>query len=167
MNTNTNTKKRKIIDEGEYLFKLAHKHMYGLNKVKKDINKALYYLFEAAKLDNINAIEYLASIYQFGELNMKEDLEKSFEYYNKLIDLGRKDDDTFIDLIKTGKLEWESKSHFAWKFNTIKTDVEDQILTLLLISKHRNLSKRDLYFMSKHITMIIIKFMCHFQQIYK
>jgi len=75
-----------------------------------------------------------------------ENTNRRISYY---IDLNNDDND----------IVWETYLHKYWP---IKNDIKNKIYTLLFISKNRNISKIDMKWMVKGITMIIIKYVATF-----
>lgn len=68
------------------------------------------------------------------------------------------------DIHKKNKVEWRKECHQLWNFEN-KEEIDEVILTVLLVSKHRKESSFvGTKLLVKGITMYIIKFICHLNQ---
>lgn len=152
-------------------------------------------LFEkSAEVNNRIALKHLARIYERGKYNTKIDVPKAIEYHKRASKLGDKDstqclvkiytregkcDTAALLLLECGRKKllreylfdhvanWNTCLHIYWPFED-PIAINRKILTLLLISKHRNEVHMDTKriisksFMVKGIFMIVIKYLCRF-----
>ena len=132
--------------------------------VKKNVFKAIELLEKAVKLKNHIAANFLSNIYENGEKGFVEiDVEKAAHYCFLYVEISKDLPSIFENFLKKYKVEWKMQYHVYW---CTPNDLNDQIRTILLISKHKNLSTSDLVpnLIVKGIAIQIIKYLCHFKQ---
>ena len=150
--------------------------MYEQGKgVKKDEHKALLLYQEAAQLGETSAKYNLGRMYCW---NLKyRDYEKAGECFFQSIGNFYAEEDLW-QLIYQQKIEWRPHYHKFWQFlpssnlgsleNYKKTEKMKQdlrILTVLLVSKHRESSKKPFVsFFVRGIAFKVIKYICCFTQ---
>lgn len=117
-------------------------------EIKNVVLRAISMFEHAAQLGSINSLIALARFYAKG-LIVEPNITKSIEYYkkaNELITLNDNPKDDYLfsiaykELIEDNQLVWEPKNHFFWPLK-YKYNTDEEILTLLLISKHKKDSK--------------------------
>jgi TPR repeat protein len=132
-------------------------------EIERDMDKAIKYYSMAIAKGHIDSIYNIANIFKNGYGGIEKDVDKALEYF--YTGMMKKDSDCslqFKEMISTEHVKWEPKYHIHWpnieNFN-------DKIILLLLISKNRKQSKKkEIQVMVKGITMLIIKYLCHFCQ---
>ena len=109
----------------------------------------------------------LQIIYETGrpEEGINQDLELCAHYCSKIIDdeeFGEECKEKFLHLLSENLICWRKEYHQYWNK---KNNLDDEIFTILLISKFRKFSKKKAvkFIMIKGIVMDIIKYLCHFQ----
>jgi TPR repeat protein len=110
----------------------------------------------------------LAKIYEMGLHGVEKDLEKAAHFYFKSHIQSHKyyRDNSYIlfNFLSRYKIEWKTEYHLHWNAKDKKM-LNEQIITLLLVCKHRNQSSFEgTKNVVKGIGMKIIRFLCHFQQ---
>ena len=162
---------QKAIDLGfpNAMNNLAIVYHYGLDEegIKKNLRKAIELYENAIKLGEPNAYFNLALIYELGDLesNIERDADKACSLYFQ--SFSNYDLETsklrFLYIIENQaeKIVWKTEYHQFWKKDTLS---QNQIISLLLISKHRlKLQNKTLQsVLVKGITMNVIKYLCHF-----
>jgi TPR repeat protein len=131
--------------------------------VEKDIEKAFNFFGLAIERGYFNNVgEY----FEYGKL-----LNKKMDYY-KLVtpmihNLKKNHKTSYIEkilkeILSQKLVEWETKLHEYWD---VSKEVNEKIICILLISKHRKeSSNKNGDFLVKGITINIIKYLCHFTQ---
>jgi len=159
----------------------------------KNYSKAVEYFKMAAQKGNVPGMRNLAHLYQYGD-EFEQNYDESVKFigmaiqfsnsqslalnlarlYNANIVVDRnlivkhlvtycentKQIDMYINLDKYD-IVWETYLHKFWP---TKNTIKNKIYVLLLISKNRNVSKIDMKWMVKGITMIIIKYLATFEK---
>ncbi len=74
-------------DKSIYLLGTFYEHGIG---IKKNLNNAFRYYFQASELGNIEALFKMGICYEFGN-GIEQNDDKAIEYYKKASDLGHKD----------------------------------------------------------------------------
>ena len=99
----------------------------------------------------------IASFYEKG-VAVGEDLEKAAQFYLKL-DVGSDGFNKGLDLMREKKVAWKPHFNLVWpsKEGNGSVSFHMQTLTLLLVSKNRNISEAK--FMVKGIALSIISFL--------
>ena len=129
--------------------------------------KAIDLYEKAASLGNCFAMKNLASIYEKGLKGVAIDFEKSAFHYFKLYKTNNENTalESFLNIISFEKVTWQPEYHHHWKSKSPQK-LNQQIITLLLISRSKNNSKKK--FVSsmfiKGISMKVIRFLCHANQ---
>ena len=148
--------------------------------VKKDIQKAIQNYEIAAQMGNKIALNNLGVIY-WKEEGFK-DFEKSANYFFQSFLKGDEDaKENLINLLSENKVEWKKEYHKFWKCSPLlierkekvvgkeekrEISIDEQIMTILLISKKRRTSKYPhISFFVHGIAMNVVKFLCQSCQI--
>jgi TPR repeat protein len=144
---------------------LAYFYLKGEFGIKKDLYKAIELLQKAVGLNDSRAMVKLANFYLNGDQKglIKKDLNLSAFYFFKSSQIDDRNQNSslveFQKIIENNKIEWKKEYHVYWKSSS---DLNKQIIILLLISKHR---KKHQNTFLKGIVMKIIQFLCHFKQV--
>ena len=146
------------------MYILATFYQNGLHGVEKNIEKAIELYEKAVNFNIFKAMNNLALIYENAVENVKIDLDKAAHLYFKSFKMDGKQNDIFQkfkNLVDSKKIEWKMEYHIYWidKDNQL---LKKQILIVLLISKMRNLSKKDFVpnMIVKGIAIKVIKYLC-------
>jgi TPR repeat protein len=141
----------------------------GDDTFEKDIKKSIEFYQKSIQYNNFLSMFFLASIYENAEAySLQKDFDLITFYYFKNYQLSNIYQDfalrRLISIIENHKIEWKEEYHIYWKSTN---DLNNQILVILLSSKFRKNSKYNIVsnILVKGITMKIIKFICHFNQI--
>eukprot|EP01091_Cochliopodium_minus_P018100 TRINITY_DN725_c0_g1_i1.p1 TRINITY_DN725_c0_g1~~TRINITY_DN725_c0_g1_i1.p1 ORF type:complete len:351 (-),score=68.37 TRINITY_DN725_c0_g1_i1:38-1090(-) len=131
--------------------------------VEKNLEQSFLYYNNAASKGNLTGLSNLVTLF----INHKKDLNKAVHYLYKLYKLENQTNyfnckNRLMDIISTSKIEWNKDHHIFWRFNQ---GLNDQLITLLLVSKYRDESTKDEgYVLSFEVVMVLIKFLCQFKQ---
>ncbi len=127
---------------------LSQTCIYKLNNSQRDDKKALEFLKKGIKANSSESFFYLAKAYQSGQIGLKKDLKKSFEYYTTAADL---DNPEALFIVGWSVLDGNylakkvtKQEGFDRAFNYIKRAIEldpCQITTLLQFAK--DLDKKE------------------------
>ena len=160
-------------------FKIGYYYRNGWF-VKKDIQKAIQNYEISAKMGNKDAF------YRLGLIYWKEEGFKDFEksancFFQSSLREGEYSKKRLIELLSEKKVEWKKEFHQFWKSSPLLIErrnclkeqekreigLNEQIMTILLISKKRRTSKQDISFFVHGIAINVIKFLCHSCQLIK
>ena len=146
--------------------------------VKKDIQKSIQNCEIAAQMGDNHALNNLGVIYEDEEI---KDFEKSANYYFQSFLKGDEDAKEYlIKLLSENKVEWKKEYHKFWKCSPLLIErkeivgkeekseilIDEQIMTILLISKKRRTSRyHHISFFIHGIAMNVVKFLCQYCQI--
>ena len=132
------------------------------------MEKTLFWFERSAKRRNKNCIITLTKFYSQGKIVPKNN-KKVIEICLLAIKLKRKVktmEKQLKEILVLGEEEWTPKLNIYWPF-VDKEISQKQIFCLLLLSKVRSHSpsKTVSLVLLKGITMVIIKYLCHFRQL--
>ena len=129
--------------------------------MKKDLKKSAEYFDLSCKAGNMESIIFSVDIYLYGRFGFPLDYEKALKYCKMGLEKEKYMETKITEILSIAQFEWEMELHRFWP----KTpQLDKKIITLLLISKNKSSSKGG-QFMIKGITMIIIQFLCHLDQL--
>lgn len=140
--------------------------------VEKNINRSIEYYETLGINGDIEAFMHLFEIFFDGKVIQKSP-ERSFIYYKYIRLLSIEPDHKYIDKMKkyttemeeifsTKVLDWQKEYHSLWKCSE---GLQKNILTILLVSKHRKESVIGIQsILIKGIMMNIIKYACNYDQ---
>ena len=139
---------------------LARCYMEGVG-IEKDDMKGVELYEKGAEKGNLEAIQVLDLLCRDGGV-VKEEVDKVASYF-----LRSHSYEELEDLISTRKVHWTKELHRCWllgpQFRKERKELNLAVLTLLLVSNQRGLSKfAYVSSMVKGVTTDVIKFLCHF-----
>ena len=146
---------------------LAKIYLNGKYNIEKNIEKAVQNFEISSRMGDSQSLFELAKIYHNGNEMIDVDLDKSAFYYYKCYKLNKKK--RFESLLilkknfKQNKINWREEFHLFWMSTP---ELNNQIIAILLSSKHRKESKMESVrkYLVKGISKNIIKFLCHLKQ---
>jgi len=140
----------------------AMNNLAGLYKdgifIDKNINMAMKLYKQSIKKNNVHAMKNLANMYKNGK-DIDENLNKAAKYYMKYCERTNYSLNRYIDL-KEKDIVWKKYLHKWWPN---KKFIDQQIITLLLISKNRSKNGESKWIV-KGITEIIIGHLATFDK---
>ena len=132
-------------------------------EVKKDEKRAFEWLKRAADKGHKKAAEKMGRIYREG-VGVEKDLEKAAFYFFKF---AGKRGRLLAEVVDSRMVKWRPEYHRYWlkEEERAKRRLDSKIITILLISRSRNLSKApSVNFLVKGVAMKVIEFLSHFSQ---
>lgn len=155
-------------------YNLGYLYEEGL-EVEQSYQKALHHYTLSAEKGFSSAQFALAALYRDGK-GTPVDMEKAASLFFSSVQQHMEDaKEKLSNLLSKAKVEWRQEYHSYWKACDLdglcnesfanKKFLNEQILTILLSSKHRKTSSFS-YFSSfvPGVAMNVVKFLCHYRQ---
>ena len=147
------------------MFNLALIYENGTDEITKNNKYAAQLYQKASEHNHVSSTIKLSMIYEFGQEGIGKDIDLSVSLLFKAITISKdtpKIKEKFLQVLHKNKVEWKEVYHVHWNG---EEGLNDQILTILLVSKFRRESKNKIvYTFVKGLSMKFVKYLCEFRK---